>query len=628
MPLLANDYPTMLGSLTSLTVGVSGAGAGYSVGDIVGVVGDRGRQGVARVANTSSATGLVTFSLEDGGFGYTVNSVIIISEQILAFAEGTETNLAVFQNFQQDLANLEFNTLVGGVFEVGDHVFTYHANNDLKGEGEVIISEQTGAQEGFVFIHVISGNMDADFFSVGNTISANIVTYTNLMATGNLIGWYNAINLETTELELKIGLATINNEFVPGYLVTSSAGFSNTLTGVSSGTGASANIAAGLAFVETVSINDDIIQPYAAVELDATAFGFPEDPTANISDIILSALNFNDKDYGRIQALSNQNPGTGYTDRPVVIAFDADTYAIQRHNTVSLVYNNILGLFVDGEVINQAGTNAKGIIESSNSTAAQVRVLSIRTDFTTGQVITGESTGTTANVQVADFDLDSPFMGIDAVIEATVAAFDGAVTELEVLSSGFGFTHGEMVVFSNSEIDGAFEGVAFAESLSSGKGLGFYEQIGGFLSDNKKLYDGFYYQDFSYDIIAPLQLRDYVQLVKQVVHTAGYALFGTFEKVKSENFDLYNYANSEFSVSIIENILENMTLTGVGDTEVEATLSQNLVALSLVAIVDGHASLTATLDNVIATTVVDVEIQANLTQNTALLTVNGIGTVV
>src|SRR5688572_10407088 len=106
MALLANDYPTVLGSLTALSVSVSGAGAGYAIGDVVDVIGTRGRQGVARVANTSSATGLVTFSLEDGGYGYTIDSVVIISDQILAFADGTEENLAVFQSFQQDLANL------------------------------------------------------------------------------------------------------------------------------------------------------------------------------------------------------------------------------------------------------------------------------------------------------------------------------------------------------------------------------------------------------------------------------------------------------------------------------------------------------------------------------------------
>jgi hypothetical protein len=335
--------------------------------------------------------------------------------------------------------------------------------------------------------------MDGDFFNVGNTISANITAYTNLMATGNLIGWYFAVNLITAQEELKIGLATINNSFFEGYTVTSSAGFSNTLTGLSEGTGAGANIAAGFAFTETVSINDDLIQPYAATELDAAAFGFPEDPTANISDIILSALNFNNKDFGRIQALSNQNPGSGYTDRPVVIAYDAYSFSLQRRNTVLLIYDGLMGSFVEGELVTQDVTNARGLVESSNSTAAAVRVLSIRTDFGTGQRITGESTGSSANVQVADYDLTSPFMGLDANIVAAVAAFDGAVTELEVLSSGFGFADGESVVFSNSEVEGSVEGLAFAEAKSSGKGLGFYEQVGGFLSDNKKLYDGFYY---------------------------------------------------------------------------------------------------------------------------------------
>jgi hypothetical protein len=74
-------------------------------------------------------------------------------------------------------------------------------------------------------------------------------------------------------------------------------------------------------------------------------------------------------------------------------------------------------------------------------------------------------------------------------------------------------------------------GTAIAIVASQGTGQGYYKEKGGFLSDQKKLFDGYYYQDFSYDVISSLQLEKYKDILKKVVHTAGFIAFGTLEYI-------------------------------------------------------------------------------------------------
>jgi hypothetical protein len=59
-----------------------------------------------------------------------------------------------------------------------------------------------------------------------------------------------------------------------------------------------------------------------------------------------------------------------------------------------------------------------------------------------------------------------------------------------------------------------------------GQAPGYYLTKGGFLSDVKKLYDGYYWQNFSYEIISPLMVSKYYKMVQEVTHVAGTIMFG------------------------------------------------------------------------------------------------------
>lgn len=91
-----------------------------------------------------------------------------------------------------------------------------------------------------------------------------------------------------------------------------------------------------------------------------------------------------------------------------------------------------------------------------------------------------------------------------------------------MLDSGFGFINGETLTIGSNGATGS------AIVTNYGTGSGYYADIGGVLSGPKRLFDGVFYQNFSYEIISPLLLSKYQQLVEDITHPAGMALFGRF----------------------------------------------------------------------------------------------------
>lgn len=65
---------------------------------------------------------------------------------------------------------------------------------------------------------------------------------------------------------------------------------------------------------------------------------------------------------------------------------------------------------------------------------------------------------------------------------------------------------------------------------------GYYSNNNGFLSDNIKLQDNFYYQAFSYVLKSNQPFEKYKNIVRKTVHPSGMALFGQYEI--TNNFDV------------------------------------------------------------------------------------------
>lgn len=516
----------MLGSLNSLTVEENGSGSQFEKGDIVDIISTKGIGGKARVTKITPTTGQVTISLVDGGYGYNSNSDVLVSEKVLTINGQIEPKL--FETITQPIANINFLNATGQ-FSPDDIINTYHANNLLKGSARILSVNMSNTKAGGLRIEVLSGNMIANaFYTSGNAVSANqsiISGFLDRTATGNVIGW----SINATSNTTKLGLKSINNTFMEGVFVYSSQSLqSGNVLKISKGSGVSFQIANSLLYEETVLINNDYLKNYANTLLSANNYAFKGTSPVTNANTKLNAINWANVMFGRIQFIQGLNPGMDYNDFPFISVFDKGTAPQQRHD-LRLTTADSPSPFVFGELITQTTTNARGIIIAKNAMNKTIDVQNLRVlsnnDFQASIIAKGTDSGFETTITKVETIPSSNVQGYNAVFNTRLDTANGA-SQLQVIDSGFGYPHGELIRFHK---DGDNYGYAFANVTTQGRTLGFYKDKGGFLSDQKKIYDGHYYQQFSYDVLSSVALNKYEKLLKDIVHTAGYALFGTIK---------------------------------------------------------------------------------------------------
>ena len=604
-----DECPRIIGSMTELEVDTSGTSEFYKVGDIVDVYSDLGEQGKARVTSTSDITGVVDFTLINSGYAYTTNAQVLVSEKVLALSNVVSTNsifyFDTFENIYQPLANIAYGS-GNGTFIEGDTLETYYPNNSIKGTGTILSVAVTNSTAGTLLVGLNSGNLNSSpIRKAGNTITANITTYTDKTASANImayssnlvltvsnvsgtfklgenvyqltsngtakvnnfigsIGANGTLNISNTQqvfmagniygltsnasayinyISMNMGVKDIINDFysysgnrIYGGVNNSSAN----VFGISSGSGASFALSNTFLFTETVTLFTDYLAPYASVALNAFSYGFPGNPAANSGTIIINSLQQQTYTLGRPTKLVNVNRGTDYTIAPFVLVYEPVTYRYRLPEKIILEVSNT-GFFV-GESVYQSAVNSYGIVAETNSTHLIVENLRfantkqfVVTSNTTTKII-GESSAAQANITNIYIDyniLTKDFMGLNLDITTKSQTSNGAVTGLKVVDSGFGFSNGEQVKF---KLEGLSEGTAFSVLKNNGFSEGRYKKIGGFTSDAKKIYDGYYYQYYSYEVRSSVMLEKYEDMLKNLLHVTGTKYFGAFVKQTQATF--------------------------------------------------------------------------------------------
>jgi hypothetical protein len=112
-------------------------------------------------------------------------------------------------------------------------------------------------------------------------------------------------------------------------------------------------------------------------------------------------------------------------------------------------------------------------------------------------------------------------------VDSRIVGGNGVVTAVEVINSGYGYLPGESVNLAFGNNQTVVTGTSIVYSF--GKGEGRWLNRRSFASDEMRIQDSFYYQDFSYEIVAQRMLSSYEQLVRNLVHPSGKALFGRFK---------------------------------------------------------------------------------------------------
>lgn len=607
-------FGLITGSLNLVVLNSSGSGSGFEIGDIVNIYSNYGVSGKGRVSNTGFNFGEITYTLNDGGYGFTNAPSIYISNSILNINSISVDSIHRTKPFDyydvitQPLATISYISS-NGSFSVGTNVYTYYANNLEKGIGNILSKSEINATNGTLTLSIVSGNLQSNqIFSTSNSIVANTANsgFEDITATGKYIGtkttqlicnslslngsfsindyvyinneeitndisvrasgyvsntfsdvannlivclsntvgiFKNTYTLKSTTSNVKIknvslvvGVANVENAFVN----TSSAYvYSQFVNGnmyevQSLGSGTSLTVS-NTSFNEEIQVNSDLLSNYASVNLNSSTYGISGNTSGNLTNMTIEQmLSYSNVTIGIIDKISG-NPGKNYVVPPLLLIDQENISSYDKYNPIL----NITGpstSFTVGEIVTQTATSARGKVISANSTEIVLKQMRFNQDnqfiltINSTTTIIGGTSGSTANVSNVTFEYDYNQMGINALFETSMVDANGSITEIEIVDSGIGYINNEQVWMNKDNLREKRSNTAYGLTslVTYGTGSGFYQQKGGFLSDQKKIFDGDYYQNFSYEIQSSKSLNKYNDMIKQTTHIAGKKLFGKF----------------------------------------------------------------------------------------------------
>ena len=604
----SKNYPIITGSLTQIVIDNNGVGSNFQIGDEVTISSEKGQQGKSRVHQITNTAGTLSFELINGGYGYTNNFSVQVADKIISIANVQIANSDTSYFYPDDIitepmVNINYTT-ANGTFAQNDEIFTYHANNFLKGTGRILSVGTINSTAGVLLTSVLSGNLDAsNIYTTANSVGAALAlsnAITNVSASGTVVDvdnnlilkvlnasssfaeneevfQYNAINQLTGKATvsrpmnsvagslyldkvegsfnvsfpiftsgnanfanvesatIRVGVVTIGaHEFVNTgmpYVYGSNTSTTGYISIVPPGDGASVTLSSTLLYPEIVSVMDEPIAPYLNVAINALTYGFTGNASANLTNMsINAALSHDIFEVGKLSGIVSQSSGSTYGDKIMIRVIDPVTSEYNFGDTFELSISNMTTDFEVGEYVSQASTGARGIIKSNMGSTLLVERLNFAVKDTWAisnnapSKIVGSSSGSNADITSIVL-LSDDILGMNAIIESSLNTANGAISELHVTDSGFGFVDGETVNIMNANGD-IVTGTASLQT--HGFGSGFYLTQGGFLSANKKLFDGDYWQNFSYEVRSSRTLDKYVKMLKEVIHVSGTKIFGAF----------------------------------------------------------------------------------------------------
>lgn len=104
----------------------------------------------------------------------------------------------------------------------------------------------------------------------------------------------------------------------------------------------------------------------------------------------------------------------------------------------------------------------------------------------------------------------------------------GAINTIDILDYGVNFIEGDGITVDIDTKSGINATIGVSGGGSVHLTRGFYEGSSHLVSSKSKMQDNHYYQDFSYVVRSGLPLYQYKNIIKKIVHPAGYALFGDY----------------------------------------------------------------------------------------------------
>jgi len=342
----------------------------------------------------------------------------------------------------------------------------------------------------------------------------------------------NSVTAYVNSISLTAGFVSVNStanfSFIntPGnYVYDTSYGTYGTVDTIYNGSSASYKIGT-LTYTDSISIAPPIIY-VKGVALNSASYGANLNNSSHGNSLASAFYPLTSITVGSVGTLTGINPGFNYNYPP--FAIPTDFFASYGKRDFIFTITNTNGLFVPGELITQPGTGANSIVTFANSTTIKARRITFSDRFTVGgNSIIGQSSGANSTLVALNYDTTVPISGRNANIVTSVNISNNAVKTLEVTDSGFGYGNGDVITFYSQ--DGSRAGLATAVLGKQGTGSGLYLTQSGFLSSNKYLHDGDYYQDFSYEIRSPIPPDLYSDMLEKILHVTGTKHFSAVAK--------------------------------------------------------------------------------------------------
>jgi len=305
-----NALARIVGSLTSIQI-ISGGGE-FTPGDILNIQSSSGGiEGLGVVRSTINADGGVTFNIVDGGYGYSLDSIVsVVGDGTGAtFKVATLSNTQIAQIFSDKLIDYANTQLaVFGLAKSGS-VSTVVDQSNVIGSATLFTSEFTAND----IIYIVGNPSSKRIVSITNNTHMTVnnaftstVTSNNIVRVGDPLG--GTVSVVSGESNVVGVGTTFTSFFTDGDLIKIANQTIATVFSVTNNT----LLTTTTTFANTLSAN--------VYYKDYAEYSFPTIATSRdfFSTRLKFALDVKSATIGKITSLTKINPGTNYTTNPTV----------------------------------------------------------------------------------------------------------------------------------------------------------------------------------------------------------------------------------------------------------------------------------------------------------------------
>lgn len=518
-----DSAPVVTGSLTAIPI--ENGGAGFTVGDIVNVRGI-GSEGKARIAATRDETGRVNFTLIDGGSGFSVDASIIVLPTLNISIADPSNEFLVNTSVRDTTTNAN-----GTVVSANGTVLTLiNFSTGLSFTDGNIITDGTSNA---TIVSSFGGGGSGASFQIGGLVNKEIYRLNS-----DTISDYLATKIET---QIQIDISAPTGPFVLGDVI-ASAGNASLLevTYLTTNTVAVgeklSNATIGVTDLFVYSSDGTIINVTGSeIELNNSNLVTGAVLSSNISSSVVTLF----------------KPATKETVSGNGVVFFANNSTVIANVNFGTAYflrnaklNNLTTPTSNANIVSQTRltdwalparfptfrSNLDTIIgDGLTIYNREVGTISFLSNINPGA---GYSSDPYVNIIQADIaklgelDPNGRIKGNNARVLTPVSTAQGVAIAVEVYNSGFGYVPNETVFLSKEGNPVSIRGVAVIDR--DGFGEGYWSGRNGFISDIMRIQDSEYYQVYSYEIVAQRMMSTYEKLVNDLVHPAGYKMFGRY----------------------------------------------------------------------------------------------------